>query len=163
MTLVAQLIAHYQQEANTTRKLLERLPEDKLSWKPHEKSMTLGRLAMHISELPKWVVAIVRMSEFNFATWVNKPIVGEANKQILEEFETNLAKAIHVLEGATDEQLQSNWKVLRGETLVSEMPRENYLRRELSHIIHHRGQLSVYLRLLDVPLPNMYGPTADER
>lgn len=164
MSLAKQLSAELKQESVNTKKILERVPNDKLTWQPHEKSMTLGRLAYHIAEIPSWISRAIENDEYDFMTSPQKRIIPEATQQILEEYEKTWPKAIQLLENTTDEFLSTNWKLRRGEMIIADAPRRFFIRNfGLNHLIHHRGQLSVYLRLLDVPVPGMYGPTADER
>jgi uncharacterized damage-inducible protein DinB len=161
--IAKELVTELEQEAETTKRVLERIPEAQLTWKPHEKSMTLGRLGQHIAELPQWVVRCLTMDEFVFSDGPYKPVIPETHAQIMQTLEKNMDAAVKALETATDEKLATMWKVRKGERVISERQRFATIRRELRHLVHHRGQLSVYLRLLNVPLPNMYGPTADER
>lgn len=151
-----------QQSANT-KKILERIPEDKLTWKPHEKSTAIGRLGMHVAELPNTIVRAIETESFDFAATPFKPVFPNTAAEIIETFEKTLQKATEALEKATDDQLAVTWKASRGAQLVWEMPRRDVIRNTLNHIIHHRGQLTVFLRLLDVPIPKTFGPTADER
>jgi uncharacterized damage-inducible protein DinB len=163
MSLSEPIAAELRREAATTRRMLERVPEDKLAWRPHEKSMTLGRLAGHIAELPSLVVAAVNLDELDFGGGNFQPFTATDVSGLLEKFDTNIAAAAEALEGQTDDHLLKTWRLRRGEQVIFELPRVAVLRSMgLNHIIHHRGQLSVYLRLLDVPLPSVYGPTADE-
>jgi len=163
MTTATIYLAELEQEAAKTKRILERIPADKLTWKPHEKSMTLGRLGMHIAELPNWIKSTVETEGFDFAKSAYKPLVPDTKEQILEQFERSLTTGVETLSKVTEDELRVTWKATRGEQVVFALPRSGMIRNNLSHIIHHRGQLSVYLRLLGVPLPNLYGPTADER
>jgi len=158
------LIAELKQEAVNTRKMLERVPEDKFLWKPHEKSMTIGRLASHIAEIPVWINRTLTANEFDFATASMVRNTYENRAALLKVFDEKQAEAIAVLQNATDEMLNETYSVRRGEQVMFSMPRKVMLRNfAFNHLIHHRGQLSVNLRLLDVPVPGMYGPSADER
>jgi uncharacterized damage-inducible protein DinB len=163
MSTAEYLISEIQQEAATTRKMLERIPDSKISWKPHEKSMTIGRLGMHIAELHSWVVRCLQTEEFNFDPGSFKPRMPESHAEIITEFEKNLAMTLEVMPTVSDEMLAKQWKFRVGEQLIFDKPRRDVVRSGINHIIHHRGQLSVCLRLLDVPLPNSYGPTADDK
>lgn len=163
MNTAQRLVAELQQEAAKNKLMLERIPESKLSWKPHEKSMTIGRLGMHIAELPNWIVRSLTSEEYEFGVGSYNPNIPQKHVQIMEEFENQLHKATEILKTASDETLSKNWKVRKGDKLIYDMPRADIIRRQLNHIIHHRGQLSVFLRLLDVPVPGVFGPTADER
>ena len=163
MSLNTALIGELKHESANTRKILERIPSDKLNWLPHEKSMKLGRLAKHIAFLPTWCEIILNSSEFDFATskFDNSPPASTAD--IVQFFDEKLAKAIKELESATAENLDSIWTVRRGEHVMYQLPKKVALRSfTYNHMYHHRGQLSVYLRLLNVPVPGMYGPSADE-
>jgi len=157
------LSAELKHEAATTRKMLERVPEDKLDWKPHEKSMTLGTLAGHIAELPGLIRAMLTQDELDFAAAGYTPFVPKNRSELVDTLDSRVAHALELLAGRSDEELKKTWRLRRGEKIFFELPRTAVLRSmALSHMIHHRGQLSVYLRMLDVPLPSVYGPTADE-
>jgi len=157
------LIAELKHEASNTRKMLERVPSDKLDWSPHEKSMKIGKLAKHVADLPVWVERILNADEFNFATANFNRDNPESTEAILKLFDERLASAISVLEAAPDENFNTTWRVLRGEQVMFQLPKKVALRSfAYNHIYHHRGQLSVYLRLLDIAVPGMYGPSADE-
>jgi uncharacterized damage-inducible protein DinB len=163
MNTAQRLIAEIQQEAGKNKTMLERIPESKLSWRPHAKSMTIGRLGMHIAELPNWIVRSLTSEEYDFGTGPYTPNIPQTHAQIIVEFEQQLRSATETLGTASDEVLSKNWRVRKGDKVIYDMPRSEVIRRQLNHIIHHRGQLSVYLRLLDVPVPGVYGPTADEK
>lgn len=163
MGLSDPIIAELKHEAATTRKLLERVPEAAFGWKPHEKSMPLGRLAGHVAELPGLIPAIVAQDELDFASGDYKPFVATSAEELLETFDKAISKAMDLLETQTDEQLHKTWKLRSGDHVIINLPRAAVIRTlVLNHIVHHRGQLSVYLRLQDVPLPSIYGPSADE-
>jgi uncharacterized damage-inducible protein DinB len=150
-------------ESATTRRMLERLPADRLAWKPHEKSTSLGRLAGHITQLPVLLAAVLTQDELNFDPEVFDPApMPESVPGLLKTFDKNTADAIGLLNTLADDKLNHVWRLRAGEQVFMEKPRAAVIRWVFSHIIHHRGQLSVYLRLLDVPLPPVYGPTADE-
>ena len=156
------LIAELKQEAASTRKILQAVPEDKYSWKPHEKSMTIGRLAAHVAEIPVWINRTMEASSFDFATLPGQRNTYENRAALLNVFEERLAAALAALENASDEVLGEKYTVRRGEHIMFEMPKKVLIRSfACNHLIHHRGQLSVFLRLLDVPVPGMYGPSAD--
>ena len=164
MSLSEPIAEELRREAATTRRMLERVPEEKLAWSPHEKSMTLGRLAGHIAELPSLVAATLTQDEVDFAAGNYQPFVASNVSELLEKFDRNVAQAAELLQAqADDEHMLKTWRLKRNGQVLFEMPRVAVLRSMgLNHIIHHRGQLSVYLRLLEVPLPSVYGPTADE-
>lgn len=158
------LIAEIKQEAISTRKMLERIPMDKYNWKPHEKSMTLGRLTQHVVDIINWVAVTAAQDELNFADGYERPKDAETNEELLGTFNANIEKAIKALEGTDDDKMRQNWTLRNGDHVIFTMPRTVVFRSFcLNHFIHHRAQLSVYLRLLNVPLPNIYGPSADEQ
>jgi uncharacterized damage-inducible protein DinB len=157
-------IAELKHEASLTKKMLERVPADKTSWKPHEKSMSLGRLATHIAENTKWVSDIATIDDFDFMGRSFKSNVATSPEELLGIFQTNLDNAVADLEKLNDEDFNKSWTVRRGEQVMFQTPKKVAMRGwAFSHMIHHRGQLSVYLRLLDIPVPGMYGPSADEK
>lgn len=159
------LAAELQHEAVSTRRLLERVPGDKLDWRPHPRSMTLGRLAGHIGELPGWGRSTVELPEIDLAAVPEdqRGAVAGSVDQLLADFDRGVTSFVAALEATEDERLFVPWKLRRGEQVIIDLPRIAALRGFiLSHMIHHRGQLTVYLRLLEVPLPQTYGPTADE-
>lgn len=162
MSLSELMTAELKQEAATTRKMLERVPQSSFTWRPHEKSMTLGQLATHVASLfGTLLTATLSHDEFNLAD--GKPLRADSVSAILEAFDRNVSGAVELLAGQSDERMLAAWRLKRGEHVIFEMPRYAALRSMvLNHIIHHRGQLSVYLRLQNVPLPSVYGPTADE-
>lgn len=155
------LIAELEHEAESTRRVLERAPEDGLSWAPHPRSMTLGQLALHIARLPDAIATLVSPA----VAPVPDVDLAEARsrEEILDTFERSVAAAARKLAAWTADDLMAEWRVVRdGETLVA-APRGAMIRSLLlNHVYHHRGQLTVYLRLLDVPVPGVYGPSADE-
>jgi uncharacterized damage-inducible protein DinB len=161
MALIDGLLQELQQEAQTTRRVLERVPDAHLGWKPHAKSMTLGQLALHVATTPGGVAEIatkpyVELPEFN------QPAATKA-AELVPALEESVAKAQRLLGGMDDAALAVTWKVMNGGQEVMAMPRGAVLRAiMLNHWYHHRGQLSVYLRLLGVPVPSIYGPSADE-
>jgi uncharacterized damage-inducible protein DinB len=157
------LIAELKHEAVNSRKMIERVPSDKLEWQPHEKSMTIGRLATHIADIPIWVDRIIKANEFDFATAIFNREKKENTAAILLLFDQRLEEAVSTLESASDETLDALWTLRRGDQIFYQQPRKIILRNfSYNHIYHHRGQLSVYLRLLDIAVPGMYGPSADE-
>ena len=163
MSMCESLAAELQQEAKTTRRLLERVPEESFGWKPHEKSMTLGQLAGHVAQLPTLLIPALTQDEFDFATAGWKPFSPQSTAELVEQFDANISAAAETLKSQSDGSLGETWKLRSGDHVIFELPRAGVVRFVgLNHIVHHRGQLSVYLRLLDVPLPSIYGPTADE-
>ncbi|HEX8352797.1 MAG TPA: DinB family protein [Pyrinomonadaceae bacterium] len=163
MSLCETLAAELRQEAKTTRRVLERVPEASFGWKPHEKSMTLGRLAAHVAELPELIVPALTREELDFAAGDFKPFNPTTTAELLEKFDRNIDAVAELLKGQPDERMGEKWRLRNGDHVLFEMPRAAVVRFVgLNHVVHHRGQLSVYLRLLDVPLPSIYGPSADE-
>lgn len=164
MAINTALLGELKHEGSSTRKMLERVPADKFDWSPHQKSMKLGRLAKHIAELNLWVERIMDSDEFDFAAATFNSNLPENSEAILKIFDERIAEATSVLEKVTDEDLNKIWTFRRGEQVMFQMPKKVALRSfAYNHIYHHRGQLSVYLRLLDIAIPGMYGPSADER
>ena len=165
MALSDSLSAELGHEASNTKKMLERVLIGHFDWKPHEKSFTLGRLATHVAELPSWAGYIVKADEFNLASRdYSKPNTAGSSSELMNLFEEHLAKAKEDLQDVSDETMMQNWTLKSGEQVFFTMPRIVVIRNMvLNHIVHHRAQLGVYLRLLDIPVPGMYGPTADEK
>ena len=162
MPLADALLPEFDHEMTTTRKVLERVPDDKHEWKPHPRSFSLGALATHVANLPTWGAETLTKSEFDVGgnpTLTALPSTAE----ILAAFDRNVTAARSALTGKTDAELAAMWSLRRnGKTLFS-MPKTSVWRSfVVSHLIHHRAQLTVYLRLLDVPIPSIYGPSADE-
>jgi uncharacterized damage-inducible protein DinB len=164
MKLIDSLILEFEHEAQTTRKHLERLPADKLEWRPHEKSFTAGGLASHIVECIGWTDAIFNLDEFGFDPATYRPYEATSVADLLKTFESNVRKGKQALTEASEATLEQPWRLKVADRLLFERPRAAVLRDfVLSHVIHHRGQFSVYLRLLNVPVPGSYGPSADEQ
>jgi uncharacterized damage-inducible protein DinB len=164
MTLAQPLIKELQVEARTTRRVLERVPEASFTWRPHEKSMTLLRLASHLAEAPGWIVPTLTLPEMDFAKSGFKPEAPNDLPGILKMFDDNIRKGVDLLSGQSDEELQKTWRLTNAGNLILEMAREQVIRyMVLNHSVHHRGQLSVYLRMLNVAVPSIYGPSADEQ
>jgi uncharacterized damage-inducible protein DinB len=156
------LLAEYDHEVATTRKLIERVPADRLAWKPHEKSMSLGGLAQHIASLPTWATTILEQVSFDLATVPPNLPEPSSQEDILKRFEQSTATARKALD-KTDAEFIAPWTLRRAGQEMFTMPRIAAFRSfVLSHLIHHRGQLSVYLRLNEIPVPAIYGPSADE-
>jgi uncharacterized damage-inducible protein DinB len=163
MSICESIAAELQQEAKTTRRLLERVPEESFGWKPHEKSMSLGRLAGHVAELPSLIIPALTQDELNFAAGTYQPFVPTSTAELLEKFDRNIAAATEALQEQPDERMHDAWRLASGDQTFFKGPRVAALRGlTLNHVVHHRGQLSVYLRLLDVAVPAIYGPSADE-
>jgi uncharacterized damage-inducible protein DinB len=159
-------LSEFDQEMKTARATLERIPEDKLSWKPHDKSMPLDRLAGHVAELAGWAVPTILQDSLDFMPPGGQPFeptIAKSRKQVLEIFDKNRDESRKAIAGASDEHMMKNWSLLRGGQTLMTMPRVAVLRSFfMNHLIHHRAQLGVYLRLNNVPVPSVYGPSADE-
>lgn len=165
MSLRDALLPEYDHEMATTRRLLDRLPEADLAWKPHEKSMSLGQLAGHLANLPYWCTAILESQVFDLASIANdtRPKQPGSRAALLEEFDRKSAAARAALSQQSDPELLLPWTLKQAGHVIFTMPRISALRSfVMNHTIHHRGQLTVYLRMRNVPLPPIYGPTADE-
>lgn len=165
MALRDMILPEFDREMATTRKTLERVPEGKPDWKPHDRSMSIGRLAGHLAELPIFAVRTFQGDSFDFQASgaPPQPTVMTSRQQLLDLFDKNVAAARVAISKATDEDFQKTWTLLSGGKTIFSMPRLAVLRSMvLNHVIHHRGQLSVYLRLSNVPVPSIYGPSADE-
>lgn len=157
------LIGEIDHEAATTRKVLERIPVEKFDYKPHEKSMTMSRLATHVAEMFDWVTETCKTSEMDFAKVEYKPFEPKTTAELVEYLEKRVAEAKEALKNTSDEQMKEDWTLKNGDQTYFTLPKINTLRTMcMNHIWHHRGQLSVYLRLNDIPVPEMYGPSADE-
>jgi len=162
MGIADALLPEYDHEMATTRKLLERVPEDRLDWKPHPKSSSLGQLAQHVATIPLWGAMTVDQSELDLAaTQPNEPVRTRA--ALLALFDANAAGTRAALAGRSDAEMMAPWALKRAGQTIFSMPKAAVWRSfVMSHLIHHRGQLSVYLRMNDLPLPSIYGPSADE-
>lgn len=167
MALSEGLLPEFDQEMAGTRKTLERVPDDKFDWKPHAKSMTVRQLATHIALFPSWMVDTLKKDSFDYAPTGGepyKPPAMNSHADLVEVFDRDTAQAREALKSATDAQLMATWSLLAGGKTVFAMPRIAVLRSMvMNHMIHHRAQLGVYLRLNDVPVPAIYGPSADEQ
>jgi len=168
MKIGEKLLPEFDHEMANTRKTLERVPEEKFAWKPHEKSMPMGRLASHIAEIPGWVSFTLDRDSFDTnppgGQTGYQPMLATSRKELLEAFDRNIPAARAALAGVEDEKIMQPWSLLSGGKVVFSMPKIAVLRSFImNHLIHHRAQLGVYLRLNDVPVPALYGPSADEK
>lgn len=167
MPIIDVFLAELDHEAATTRRLLQRMPEDEVDWRPHERSMTLGRLCGHIAELPVWGRVVLVEDGFDVATSGERgyeTFVARDRAGLLERFDDAVAAMRKSAQGYPDERMRDTWTLANGEQVIFSTPRAAALRGFVfSHLVHHRGQLSVYLRLLGVPVPSIYGPSADEQ
>ena len=165
MALKDALLPEYDHEMGTTRRLLERVPDADLAWKPHEKSFSLGQLAGHLANVPHWLDAICDVTVFDLASLGEdaRPKQPASIASVLAEFDGNVKRGRQKIDALTDAQMFAQWTMKSGDHEILTMPRTAVLRSFImNHLIHHRGQLSVYLRLRNVPVPAIYGPSADE-
>ena len=163
MSRINVFLQELDREAVTTRKMLERIPNDKYDWKPHDKSMSIRQLATHIAELPTGVGTALTTDELDFAKHAYNPKSINNTAELLEYFESALKEARSQLQRTTEDQLNQHWTLRNGEQVFDVSPKSDVIRMMFSQIIHHRAQLGVYLRLLNVPIPGSYGPSADEQ
>ena len=166
MSFSEMMLPEFDQEMANTRKTLERVPEDKFAWKPHVKSTSLGGLATHLGNIPSWVRNTFAQDELDIAP-PGAPAFrleeAKSRSELLAAFDKNVADARAALESTRDEKWREPWSLLHGGNKIFSMPRTAVMRSfVMNHLIHHRAQLGVYLRLLDVPVPSIYGPSADE-
>jgi len=166
MKLSDQLLPEFDQEVANTRKTLERVPDDKFDWKPHEKSMTLGKLANHLTEIPGWAMVTMEQDQFDMMPAGGQSYqapTGKNRQELLRIFDEGVSKTRASIAKASDEHFMKNWALLKGGEKVMSMPRAIVMRSFImNHMIHHRAQLGVYLRLNNIPVPSIYGPSADE-
>ena len=163
MAIKEALLPEFDHEMAVARKVIERVDGSQLAWQPHEKSMSLGRLATHVAEIPMWGFTILSEPEFNMVTGEYKPTVCTTTEEILALFDAQVAKIRALLESKSDAEMMSNWTFKSDGQVLFAMPRVAAWRSwVMNHLIHHRGQLSVYLRLTGSKVPSIYGPSGDE-
>src|SRR5579864_1436124 len=156
------LLPHYDNEVKNTRRLLEVVPQEKFGWKPHEKSMTLGRLASHVGDLPMFLTTILETDGMELTAGEHKPFSPSTRAELLAGFEERAKKARHDIISASDDHLAQHWSLtFKGQAVFAGVRRE-LLQTTICHLVHHRAQLTVYLRLNDIVFPGVYGPSADE-
>ena len=160
MSIAETLLPEFDQEMATTRRLLERVPSDKGTWKPHQKSFPLAHLAQLVSGMPGWITNIVRETSLDLGSYPGYSY--EKTETLLAAFDNNVKEARTALAASKDSDYQVAWSLKHGDRVLMTLPRAVVVRQTINHLVHHRGQLTVYLRLLDVPIPPIYGPTADE-
>ena len=161
MAIIDGMLQELEMEAQTTRRVLERVPDDKLAWRPHAKARTLGELALHVAQVPGNVAQIATQSPVQ-APQFSDPSPRRAS-ELIPALDQSIAKAKSLLGGMDDQALMSTWRMMHGDRELLAIPRVAFLRSVLlNHWYHHRGQLTVYLKELDVPIPSVYGPSADE-
>jgi len=162
MQIIPLLLKELEQEAQITHKMLERVPDDKFDWKPHPKSMSIRHLATHLAEISAWPAFGLQTSELDFATMDYKPTEVHSTKDLLDLLDKSVASAKAALEKASDEDLLPTWTMRSGETIHAVYTKYEMIRHSIAQTIHHRAQLGVYLRLLNIPIPGSYGPSADD-
>jgi len=166
MAINEALLPEFDNEAATTRRVLERVPEEKFDWKPHEKSFSMGDLASHVANLVSWTVLTINQDAFDMNPTGGEPVKSpgaKSSEELLATFDRNVAEARAALAAASDARLMEGWSLQSAGHTLFTMPKVAVLRSfVLNHLIHHRGQLSVYLRLNDIPVPSIYGPSADD-
>lgn len=163
MSTLKEFSKELDQESVVTRKILDRIPIDKIDWQPHPKSMTIKQLAGHIAELPGWMSMAFTTDEMDFSSSPYAPPVWNTKEELLAIYDQALAGARAHLSEGKEEDLDSSWKLRDGENIYMNITKRELVRHALSQTIHHRAQLGVYLRLLDIPVPATYGPSADEQ
>lgn len=163
MSMIKTFLKEMEQEATTTRKMLERIPDDKFGWQPHPKSMTIKQLATHIAELPGWVNMTLDIDGLDFQQHPYKQEDINNTKDLLAYFETTLNNATDRLKQADDTELNGRWVLRSGDTVLRDAAKDEFIRSTINQIIHHRAQMGVNLRLLDIAIPGSYGPSADEQ
>jgi uncharacterized damage-inducible protein DinB len=154
-------LSELEMEMPVTRRLLERVPSDQGAWKPHEKSFSLGHLAQLVARMPGWLTLTMKQNALDLSG--GQPYSLEKTETLLAEFDRGVKEARDVIGKAKDEDYMVPWSLRTGDRVLFTLPRIAVMRQNINHLVHHRGQLSVYLRLQNVPLPSIYGPTADER
>lgn len=162
MQIIPLLLKEFEQETALTRQMLERVPDDQLSYKPHEKSMTLQQLTTHIAELPGWIAMGFNTSELDFARTPYEMTSIKTSEELLGLYEKSVQAGKASLEKASEEDLWPSWTLRHGDTILMTMTKYELIRHALAQTIHHRAQLGVFFRLLNIPLPKTYGPSADD-
>ena len=161
MSIGKDLIPEFEQEMKSTRRALERVPGDKGQWRPHPKSFPLGHLAQLVSWMPGWIAQTLKEPQLDLAAGPRYTF--EPTEKLLEGFDANVKAAREALNAANDADFPKPWSLTFSGRVVFTAPRKDVVRQHISHLVHHRAQLTVYLRLLDIPVPSVYGPTADEK
>jgi uncharacterized damage-inducible protein DinB len=162
MNFIQLLVKEMDQEVVTTRKMLALVPIDKFGWKPHAKSMTMEQLAVHIAEIPAWVSLVLHTTEIDFEAQPYKPTPVASNKELLNLLEKSVAEGKSALKNANEKSFDETWTIRMGKNILSNTSKAESIRHAYCQTVHHRAQLGVYLRLLDIAIPGSYGPSADE-
>jgi uncharacterized damage-inducible protein DinB len=160
MSIGTSLIPEFDQEMATTRRVIERVPSERGEWKPHPKSFSLGHLTQLVATMPGWIARMIEQDSLDLAGGGGYSY--ETTETLLEQFDSLVGKARAALERVSDDEMAKPWSLKMGDRVLVTLPRGVTIRQTINHLVHHRGQLTVYLRLNDVPVPSIYGPTADE-
>ena len=161
MSIADVLLPEFDQEMATTRRVLERVPNDRAEWKPHPKSFPMAHLAQLVAMIPDWITQTLRKTEINIAGGAGYSV--QKTESLVEQFDRNVRGARDAIAATKDPDFGVNWSLKMGDQVLLTQTRAEGVRSHISHLIHHRAQLGIYLRLADVPVPMMYGPTADEK
>lgn len=161
MSISETLLREFDREMATTRRLLERVPSEKGKWKPHERSFPLGHLAQLVANMPGWITSALRETSLDLSKYPGYTY--ETTDSLLRAFDKHVKEAREAIASSKDADYKVNWSLKHGDHVIFAAPRAEVVRQDINHLVHHRGQLTVYLRLLDVPIPSIYGPTADEK
>lgn len=160
MSLADELLPEFDDEMQVTRRVLERVPDGNPDWKPHPKSFSIAHLTQLVARMPGWLTNAVRETKLDLSSGANYS--NESTATLLGEFDRNVAEARAAIAGASDSDFDVDWSLTMGDQVLFSASRRRIVRQTINHLVHHRGQLTVYLRLNDVPIPSIYGPTADE-
>ncbi|NOT62347.1 MAG: damage-inducible protein DinB [Acidobacteria bacterium] len=160
-TFATEILKELAAEAPATRKCLEVIPADLSEWKPHEKSMKLGYLTLLVAEIPKWITTMIEKSELDFATYEHFQAKNTA--ELVKHFDENIAGAKNALQNVTEETLAESFDLKNQGQVVYSAPKKDFIGQTINHLVHHRGQLTVFMRLKDIPVPSIYGPSADDK
>ena len=161
MPMADTLLPELEQEMKTTRRVIERVPSEKADWKPHPKSFSLAHLTQLVATMPGWITKVVQGADIDLGS--ADPYKNQKTESLLQQFDKHVAEANAAISSAKDADYAKPWSLKRGDQVLMSLPRGVVVRQTINHLVHHRGQLTVYLRLLDVPVPSIYGPSADER
>lgn len=161
MPISASILPEFEHEMTTTRRLIERVPTDRREWKPHPRSFSIGHLAQLLAWMPGWITNALTETRLDLSAAPGYSY--HETEELLAMFDRNVAEARAALQKARDEDYDVNWSLTMGDRTLMTLSRRDVVRQNISHLVHHRGQMSVYLRLLDIPVPSIYGPTADDR
>ena len=160
-TIISQFLSEFESEVPSTRKCIERVPEKLYNWKPHEKSMNLGYLTLLVAEIPMWIEVMIRTREIDFQTF--KHFQAKTTSEMVDHFDENVKNAKQALQELANEDLEKPFVLKNGDYIISSIPMVDSISSTLNHWVHHRGQLTVYMRLNDIPVPSIYGPSADDK